>query len=137
MYKRQGLDICLKENKEDIGVDKEFKLNKYNLETTVDMINLISEAMDEETLIYVDLSDLKEIFQSKGAVSYSVKEFELDKNHAELAKMLEDVYKRQPIACASPSAGFGTSFIFTVIAAPIDVTIIATKRSNRFCHNVV
>ena len=34
-------------------------------------------------------------------------------------------------------AGFGTSFIFTVIAAPIDVTIIATKRSIRFCHNVV
>ena len=26
-----GLDICLKENKEDLGVDKEFKLNKYNL----------------------------------------------------------------------------------------------------------
>ena len=24
-----------------------------------------------------------------------------------------------------------------VVAAPIDVTIIATKRSNRFCHNVV
>jgi len=91
-----GLDICLKENKEDIGVDKEFKLNKYNLETTMDMINLISEAMDEETLIYVDLSDLKEIFQSKGAVSYSVKEFELDKNHAELAKMLEeDFYKSE------------------------------------------
>lgn len=91
-----GLDICLKENKEDLGVDKEFKLNKYNLETTMDMINLISEAMDEETLIYVDLSDLKEIFQSKGAVSYSVEEFDLDKNHAELAKMLEeDFYKSE------------------------------------------
>ena len=37
-----GLDICLKENKEDIGVDKEFQLNKYNLETTIDMINLIN-----------------------------------------------------------------------------------------------
>ena len=37
-----GLDICLKENKEDIGVDKEFKLNKYNLETTMDMINPVS-----------------------------------------------------------------------------------------------
>ena len=91
-----GLDICLKENKEDLGVDKEFKLNKYNLNTTIDMINIICEAMHEDTLIYVDLSDLKEIFQSKGAVSYSVKEFELDKNHAELAKMLEeDFYKSE------------------------------------------
>ena len=62
----------------------------------MDMINLISEAMDEETLIYVDLSDLKEIFQSKGAVSYSVEEFDLDKNHTELAKMLEeDFYKSE------------------------------------------
>ncbi|WP_455542398.1 hypothetical protein [Intestinibacter sp.] len=85
-----GLDICLKENKEDLGVDKEFKLNKYNLNTTIDMINLICEAMDEDTLIYVDLSDLKELFQGGGAVAYSVEEIELDKNPSELAQMLED-----------------------------------------------
>ena len=128
-----GLDICLKENKEDIGVDKEFKLNKYNLETTVDMINLISEAMDEETLIYVDLSDLKEIFQSKGAVSYSVKEFELDKNHAELAKMLEeDFYKSEGeltlkkgllLAECSEAAGDNTLiYLNEVINALKDIT---------------
>ena len=124
---------CLKENKEDIGVDKEFKLNKYNLETTVDMINLISEAMDEETLIYVDLSDLKEIFQSKGAVSYSVKEFELDKNHAELAKMLEeDFYKSEGeltlkkgllLAECSEAAGDNTLiYLNEVINALKDIT---------------
>ena len=91
-----GLDICLKENKEDIGVDKEFKLNKYNLETTMDMINLISEAMHEDTLIYVDLSDLKELFQGEGAVAYSVEEIELNQNPADLAKMLEeDFYKSE------------------------------------------
>ena len=122
-----GLDICLKENKEDIGVDKEFKLNKYNLETTMDMINLISEAMDEETLIYVDLSDLKEIFQSKGAVSYSVKEFELDKNHAELAKMLEeDFYKSKKgllLAECSEAAGDNTLiYLNEVINALKDIT---------------
>ena len=128
-----GLDICLKENKEDIGVDKEFKLNKYNLETTIDMINLISEAMDEETLIYVDLSDLKEIFQSKGAVSYSVKEFELDKNHAELAKMLEeDFYKSEGeltlkkgllLAECSEAAGDNTLiYLNEVINALKDIT---------------
>ena len=128
-----GLDICLKENKEDIGVDKEFKLNKYNLETTMDMINLISEAMDEETLIYVDLSDLKEIFQSKGAVSYSVKEFELDKNHAELAKMLEeDFYKSEGeltlkkgllLAECSEAAGDNTLiYLNEVINALKDIT---------------
>ena len=124
---------CLKENKEDIGVDKEFKLNKYNLETTMDMINLISEAMDEETLIYVDLSDLKEIFQSKGAVSYSVKEFELDKNHAELAKMLEeDFYKSEGeltlkkgllLAECSEAAGDNTLiYLNEVINALKDIT---------------
>ena len=118
-----GLDICLKENKEDIGVDKEFKLNKYNLETTMDMINLISEAMDEETLI----------FQSKGAVSYSVKEFELDKNHAELAKMLEeDFYKSEGeltlkkgllLAECSEAAGDNTLiYLNEVINALKDIT---------------
>ena len=70
-----GLDIGLKKNKEDLGLDKELKLNKYNLDKTIDMINLISEAMDEETLMYVDISDLKELFQGDGAVSYSVEEF--------------------------------------------------------------
>lgn len=91
-----GLDICLKENKEDLGVDKEFKLNKYNLNATIDMINMIREAMHEDTLIYVDLSDLKELFQGEGAVAYSVEEIELDQNPAELAKMLEeDFYKSE------------------------------------------
>ena len=91
-----GLDICLKENKEDLGVDKEFKLNKYNLNTTIDMINIICEAMHEDTLIYVDLSDLKELFQGEGAVAYSVEEIELNQNPADLAKMLEeDFYKSE------------------------------------------
>jgi len=91
-----GLDICLKENKEDLGLDKQLKLNKYNLDKTVDMINLISEAMDEDTLMYVDISDLKELFQGEGAVSYSVEEFELDMHPREAAKALEeDFYKSE------------------------------------------
>lgn len=91
-----GLDICLKENKDDLGVDKEFKLNKYNLESTIDMINLISEAVDEETLMYVDISDLKELFQGESAVSYSVEEFELNQNPVDVAKTLqEDFYKSE------------------------------------------
>ena len=133
MVEDSQIEKIVKENKEDIGVDKEFKLNKYNLETTVDMINLISEAMDEETLIYVDLSDLKEIFQSKGAVSYSVKEFELDKNHAELAKMLEeDFYKSEGeltlkkgllLAECSEAAGDNTLiYLNEVINALKDIT---------------
>lgn len=89
-----GLDICLKEHKEELGLDKELKLNKYNLEKTVDMINLISEAIDEETLMYIDISDLKELFQGDGAVSYSIGEFSFDKNPLDVAKDLEeDFYK--------------------------------------------
>lgn len=91
-----GLDIHLKENKEDLGVDKEFKLNKYNLEKTMQMINLMIEAMDEDTLMYVDISDLKELFQGEGAVSYSVEEFDLNMNPNEAAKALEeDFYKSE------------------------------------------
>ena len=89
-----GLDICLKEHKEELGLDKELKLNKYNLEKTVDMINLISEAIDEETLMYIDISDLKELFQGDKAVSYSIGEFSFDKNPLDVAKDLEeDFYK--------------------------------------------
>lgn len=91
-----GLDICLKEHKEELGLNKEFKLNKYNLEKTIDMINLISEAIDEDTLMYIDISDLKELFQGEGAISYSVGEFELNKNTLDVAKILEeDFYKTE------------------------------------------
>ena len=128
-----GLDICLKENKEDLGVDKEFKLNKYNLNTTIDMINIICEAMHEDTLIYVDLSDLKELFQGEGAVAYSVEEIELNQNPADLAKMLEeDFYKSEGeltlkkgllLAECSEAAGDNTLiYLNEVINALKDIT---------------
>lgn len=89
-----GLDICLREDKEDLGVDEEIKLNKYNVDKTLKIINLISEAMDEEAFMYVDISDIKELFQSTSAVSYSVEKFDLNTDKSEVAKALfENFYK--------------------------------------------
>ena len=41
-----------------------------------------------------------------------------------------------PIVAASASAGFGTSFILTIVAAPIPVTTIAKNNTRSFCPNV-
>ena len=41
-----------------------------------------------------------------------------------------------PIVAASASAGLGTSFILTIVAAPIPVTTIAKNNTRSFCPNV-
>ena len=66
-----GLDLSLKENKDDMGVDKEIKINKYNFEKIQDLINMVVEAMDEDILLSIDLTDLRDIFAKDSSISYS------------------------------------------------------------------
>ena len=88
-----GLDSSLKENKDDMGVDKEIKINKYNLEKVIDMINMIVESIDENILLSIDLTDLREIFGKDSAISYSLEEFEKGTEIDNIVKTItEEVY---------------------------------------------
>ncbi len=88
-----GLDSALKENKDDMGLDKEIKINKYNSEKVQDLINIVVEAVDENLFLAIDYSDLKEIFAKDSAISYSIEEFEKEVSIDDIAKTLtEETY---------------------------------------------
>ncbi len=88
-----GLDCALKENKDDMGLDKEIKINKYNSEKVQDLINIVVESVDENLFLAIDYSDLKEIFAKDSAISYSIEEFEKEATIDEIAKTLtEETY---------------------------------------------
>lgn len=88
-----GLDCALKENKDDMGLDKEIKINKYNSEKVQDLINIVVESVDENLFLAIDYSDLKEIFTKDCAISYSIEEFTKEATIDEMAKILtEEIY---------------------------------------------
>lgn len=88
-----GLDYSLKENKDDMGLDKEIKINKYNIEKVQDLMNIVVEAVDENLFLAIDYTDLKEIFANDSAISYSIEEFEKESTIDEIAKTLtEETY---------------------------------------------
>lgn len=88
-----GLDSALKENKDDMGLDKEIKVNKYNDKKIQDLMNMVVEAVDENLFLAIDYTDLKEIFAKDSAISYSIEEFEKDADVSEIAKILtEETY---------------------------------------------
>lgn len=88
-----GLDLSLKENKDDMGVDKEIKINKYNFEKIQDLINMVVEAMDEDILLSIDLTDLRDIFAKDSSISYSLESFEKDAEIDYVVKTItEEVY---------------------------------------------
>lgn len=88
-----GLDCALKENKDDMGLDKEIKINKYNSEKVQDLMNMVVEAVDENLFLAMDYTDLKEIFAKDSAISYSIEEFEKEATIDEIAtRLTEETY---------------------------------------------
>ena len=88
-----GLDSALKENKDDMGLDKEIKINKYNNEKVQDLMNIVVESVDENLFLAIDYTDLKEIFAKDSAITYSIEEFEKESTIEDIAKALtEETY---------------------------------------------
>ena len=88
-----GLDSALKENKDDMGLDKEIKINKYNNEKIQDLMNIVVESVDENLFLAIDYTDLKEIFAKDSAISYSIEEFKKESSIEDIAKTLtEETY---------------------------------------------
>lgn len=73
-----GLDSSLKENKDEMGLDQEIKINKYNFEKIQDLLNIVVESIDENVFLAIDLTDLRDIFNKESAISYSYEEFAHD-----------------------------------------------------------
>ena len=88
-----GLDCSLKENKDDMGLDKEIKINKYNSEKVQDLINIVVESINEDVFLAIDLTDLRDIFNKESAISYSYEEFNHDDEIDHIVKTItEETY---------------------------------------------
>ena len=88
-----GLDSSLKENKDEMGVDQEIKINKYNFEKIQDLLNIVVESIDENVFLAIDLTDLRDIFNKESAISYSYEEFAHDIDIDSIVKALvEETY---------------------------------------------
>lgn len=88
-----GIDSALKDNKDDMGLDKEIKINKYNSEKIQDLMNIVVESVDENLFLAIDYTDLKEIFAKDSAISYSIEEFTKESTIEEISKTLtEETY---------------------------------------------
>ena len=83
-----GLDSSLKENKDEMGVDQEIKINKYNFEKIQDLLNIVVESIDENVFLAIDLTDLRDIFNKESAISYSYEEFAHDTDIDSIVKAL-------------------------------------------------
>ena len=88
-----GLDSSLKENKEEMGLDQEIKINKYNFDKIQDLLNIVVESIDENIFLAIDLTDLRDIFNKESAITYSLGEFEKESQIEEIVKVLtEETY---------------------------------------------
>lgn len=88
-----GLDSSLKENKDDMGLDQEIKINKYNFDKIQDLINIVVESINEDVFLAIDLTDLRDIFNKESAISYSYEEFNHDDEIDHIVKTItEETY---------------------------------------------
>ena len=88
-----GLDSSLKDNKDEMGLDQDLKVNKYNEEKIQDLINIIVESVDENIFLAIDYTDLRDIFAKDSAIKYSLEEFEKDASIDHITKTLtEETY---------------------------------------------
>lgn len=88
-----GLDSSLKENKDDMGLDQEIKINKYNFNKIQDLLNIVVESIDEDVFLAIDLTDLRDLFNKESAISYSYEEFDPNEEVDNIVKILtEETY---------------------------------------------
>ena len=83
-----GLDSSIKENKDEMGLDQEIKINKYNFDKIQDILNIVVESVDEDVFLAIDLTDLRDIFTKENAVTYSYEEFNHNEEIENIVKAL-------------------------------------------------
>lgn len=70
-----GLNLSSKENKDELGVNRDFNLSN-GYEKVVNIMNIMIESISDFCMINIDLTDLKEVLASDKGVKYSYEEIE-------------------------------------------------------------
>lgn len=83
-----GMNCSEKENKEDLELGREFKINNYNIFKFVDLMNIMIESISDSCMINIDITDLKEAIIGDKGIKYSFEEFEDTKEYSDIANVL-------------------------------------------------
>ena len=70
-----GINTCEDDKKEDLGLNREFELKSEELIDFTKIMNLIIDSISENTLLYLDTTDLKEVIANEKGIGYSYVEF--------------------------------------------------------------
>lgn len=83
-----GLDSAKKENKDDVNLNREFKINDENTDTLLNIMNMLLDSISGFCMINIDLSDLKETLCAEKGIKYSCGEFAKSVNNDEIVNAL-------------------------------------------------
>lgn len=85
-----ALDSAEKENKDDVNVNREFKINKENLDDLLNLLNMMLDSVSDLCMINIDLTDLKEVLASDKGIRYSYGEFSKEISKEEIINTLKE-----------------------------------------------
>ncbi|MGL5379842.1 hypothetical protein [Clostridium sp.] len=85
-----GLDSAIKENKDDVNINREFKINSENLDEVLNLLNMMLDSISDFCMINIDLTDLKESLASDMGIRYSYGEFDQNTTTEEMVKTLKE-----------------------------------------------
>lgn len=83
-----GMNCSDKENKEDLELGREFKINGDSIFKFVDLMNIMIESISDSCMINIDITDLKEAIIGDKGIKYSFEEFEDTKEYSKMANTL-------------------------------------------------
>lgn len=83
-----GLDSAKKENKDDVNLNREFKINDENTDILLNVMNMLLDSISDFCMINIDLSDLKETLCAEKGIKYSCGEFAKSVNNDEIVNAL-------------------------------------------------
>ncbi len=85
-----GLDVATKENKDNVNLNREFKLNKDTENNLINLLNMMLDSISDECTISIDLTDLKEVLATDKAIKYSYGEFSKTESKESIAAVLKE-----------------------------------------------
>lgn len=83
-----GLDLSEKENKDEIKINREIKINDQNTNVLLNIIKMIIDSIADECTISIDLTDIKEGLANELGIKYSYGEFDKNNTVEEIANKL-------------------------------------------------
>lgn len=87
-----GINSSDDDEKEDLGLNREFYLNVDEIKDFTNIMNLLVKSISEETLLYLDTTDLKEVIANEKGIGYSYIEFNKNENYSDVAnKVISDM----------------------------------------------